>query len=288
MDHVVSVVIVNRDTRDDLVACLASLGDRQGVEVIVVDNASTDGSADAVRAHAPWARLIGNRTNRGLAAGNNQGIAASSGRVIVIANADVVFEPETITELAQTFERHPLAGMVFARLLNSDGSVQTAAGTLPTFAEAFRGRNHQAKVRRVPPDASFWWDGWAHDEEIAIGHGGEACYAVTRDLVERVGVQDERFVLDWEGIDWCARAFDAGFEIWFCPRAQVIHTGSRSIARARWHWVVSTHRGMYRYFAKGTPRSVHPFMAAAIAARAVAKGAAVLLGRGFYSRHVNR
>src|SRR5262249_12622214 len=145
----------------------------------------------------------------------------------------------------------------------------------------------RALGRRVKGDArsGFWWYGWDHDREERIGHGAEACYLVRRTAIDEVGLQDEGFHLDWEGVDWSRRVGRAGWEIWYCPQAEVVHAGGVSIRRAPYRWVVSSHRGMYRYFKKTVPYPARPLVATTIGLRAGAKllAAAVDAG-GLYDR----
>lgn len=249
----VSVVVVNWNAGDDLLACLRSLAEHPPScewDAVVVDNASTDGSAEEAGDTFPWLKLIVNETNRGLAAANNQGIAATAGDAILICNPDVVFLDGSIDALIDVLARHPRAAFAIPRLLHPDGRLQTGAGDLPTIAEALRGR---ASARARAADATsraFWWDGWAHDEERRIGHGAEAAYLVRRRALDEIGLQDEGFWLDWEGIDWAARVAAAGWEIWFTPDAEIVHTGGVSIRQATVRWVLTTHRGMARYLRK--------------------------------------
>jgi GT2 family glycosyltransferase len=251
-------------------------------EAVVVDNGSSDGSVAAVRASAPWASIIDNQVNRGLAAANNQGLRAALGDAIVICNPDVTFESGALAAMLAVLERHEKAAFVVPRLLHPDGSLATSAGDLPTLGEALRGR--QAQRRRRRPASGFWWDGWAHDEERRIGRGAEAAYLVRRRAIDDFGLQDERFVLDWEGPDWTARADDAGWEVWFCPQATVVHRGGTSIRQVPVRWIVSSHRGMYRYFAKRRPGWQRPALAALCTGRAVLKLAASAVGRANYDR----
>ena len=97
-------------------------------------------------------------------------------------------------------------------------------------------------------------------------------------------MQDERFRLDWEGIDWMARFRDAGWEVWLCPAAEVVHLGGASIRQVPFRWVVSSHRGMYRYFAKRRPAYWRPVLASLFGARAAVKLAATAAGVAMYER----
>lgn len=246
----------------------------------MVDNASSDGSVAAVQERAAWARVIANAENRGLAAGNNQGMLAARGDAILISNPDVVYRKGAITALWDLLERRPRAAFAVARLLNPDGSVQTAAGDLPSLGDALRGRQAARRVAKkgTGTTTGFWWDSWGHDDERPIGHGGEACYLVRKAAVLEIGPQDERYRLDWEGIDWSARAWDRGWEVWFCPAAEVVHAGGVSIRQDPMRWVVRSHRGMYRYFADRRPRWMRPALAIAFASRAAAKLSVAAVG----------
>lgn len=284
----VSVVIVNWNTRDELLRCIESVRAQPSVrsQVIVVDNASKDGSAEAADELEPPITLIANSGNRGLAAGNNQGIALARADAVLITNPDVIFQSESIAAMLRTMQERPRAGMVIPKLLYPDGSIQTNAGDLPSFADAYFGRRANKSPRR-DPCTGYWWDRWAHDEERPIGRGGEAAYLVRRAAIDAVGNQDERFTLDWEGIDWAARFRAAGWEIWFCPNAHVVHLGERSIVQARFRWVAESHRGMFRYFAARAPRMLRPFLALAVCLRAVVKAAALAFGVSFVN-HARR
>ena len=264
-----------------MLGCLQSLVEHPPSipwEAIVVDNGSTDCTTRSVGSRAPWVRIIANRDNRGLPAANNQGIAASTGRYVLIANPDTEFSPHAVDALIDVLDRHPRAAFAVPRLHNPDGSLQVSAGDLPTLREALLGRQHQKRHRAV--DSGFWWDGWAHDVERRIGRGHEACYLVRRAAIADIGLQDEAFRLDWEGIDWTARARSHDWEVWFTPKATVEHIGGVSIRQAPMRWMLQSHRGMYRYFAKQSSPSVRPFLAMLITVRWLLKTSAALLGVG--------
>ncbi len=278
-----TAVVVGWNSGEALLGALRSLAEHPPAvpwEAILVDNASSDGSPDRVAAELPGVRVVRNRTNRGLAAANNQGIEASTGPWVLICNPDIVVGPGAIDALLAVMDRHPRAAFVVAKLVRPDGSPQTSAGDLPTLGEALLGR--QVQQRRGASAGTgmgagdgdphgFWWDGWAHDEERRIGHGMEACFLVRRAALADIGLQDEGFPLDWEGIDWSARAAAAGWEVWFCPDAEVVHLGGVSLRQAQAAWVVRSHRGMYRYFAKRRSIAWRPLLAVAFAGRAALK-----------------
>lgn len=274
---VVSVVMVTWNSAAVLPGALDSLCDHPPAvpwEVVVVDNASSDDTLRVLGERAPWAHVVANDGNRGLAAANNQGMAAAAGAELLICNPDVLVGEGAVDALRAILAAHPRAGFAIPRLTYPDGTLQTSAGDLPTLGGALLGRQWH---RRTAADEGFWWDGWPHDQARQIGRGHEAAYLVRRALVDEVGDQDERFILDWEGIDWTERARGAGWEVWFTPDAHVVHLGGASIRQVPVRWVVRSHRGMYRYFAKRRPTAMRPLLALAFAGRAAIK----LLGMPF-------
>jgi N-acetylglucosaminyl-diphospho-decaprenol L-rhamnosyltransferase len=288
-----AVVVVNWNSGAYLARMLESLERHPPsvpAEVVVVDNASSDGSADPAASRSSSAgspvRLIRNPGNRGLAAANNQGLAATSAGRVLIANPDVELTGGAVDALMAVMARRARAAFVVPRLENPDGSPQPSAGDLPRPAEALLGRRLSRHLNRGPGPhpgpAGFWWDGWDHAEEREIGRGAEACYLVRRAAVQEVGPQDERFRLDWEGIEWTARMRGGGWQVWLAPDAVVRHAGGASISQAGLRWVVESHRGMYRYFASGMPAAARPPLALAIGARAVAKAAGAAAGLPLY------
>jgi N-acetylglucosaminyl-diphospho-decaprenol L-rhamnosyltransferase len=280
----ISVVLVTWNSAPVLAGCLDALDAHPPAgswEVIVVDNGSTDGTVDLARGHRLGVRVIANDHNRGLAAANNQGIAAGSGSFVLLANPDTMVTSGAVDALRDLLERRPNVAFAIPRLRYPDGRHQVSAGDLPNLSEALLGR--QAQGRTGEP-RGFWWEGWPHDEERRIGRGHEACYLVRRSAITEIGPQDESFVLDWEGIDWAARAADAGWEIWFTPAAEVVHLGGASIRQAPIRWIVGSHRGMYRYFAKRGGVARRPLLALLVAARGLAKAIGVIAGAATYDR----
>jgi N-acetylglucosaminyl-diphospho-decaprenol L-rhamnosyltransferase len=281
----VTAVVVTWNSQSTIARCLATLSASElsgGVRIIVVDNASGDATVAEASGAAADTVVIRNTTNVGLAAANNQGIQMATTPWVLVSNPDVIYEPTTVAELLGCGERHDRAAFVIARLTYADGSPQTSVGDLPGFAQAYLGRRASAARGAT---SGFWWDGWAHDEERAVGHGAESCYLVRRSAIDEIGMQDPKYFLDWEGIDWASRARAAGWQVWFTPRARAVHIEGVSIRQAKLRWVVRTHRGMYRYFSQRSAGWLHPLLAASIGGRAAVKLAAVALGRLLAKAH---
>jgi N-acetylglucosaminyl-diphospho-decaprenol L-rhamnosyltransferase len=266
----VAVVVVNYNAGDALAATVGSIsssGSGRLAEVIVVDNASSDGSLEALAGMA-GVRVIANDRNLGLAAANNQGIAASSTPYVLLSNPDVTYGAGTIDAVAGCFDRHPAAAIVGARLEGADGVVQTTVGDLPRLGGALFGRLAYGRS---------WWTDWPHDTERSVGHVSEACYAVRRAALEEVGPLDPAYFLSWEGADLAARVNAAGWEVWFCPEARAVHTGGVTLGRQKARWILTSHRGAYRYFRLHS-RVPRPVLAGLFSARAMLKVAWGLVG----------
>jgi hypothetical protein len=291
----VSVIIVTWNSAAVIAECIASVRRElplNKAEIVVIDNASSDETVELVRSSAPDAHVIVNEFNRGLAAANNQGMVLSGGSTFLICNPDVIFQPGSIGSMIEVLDRHDRAAWVVPRLIHEDGVLQTSVGDLPTLAETILGR--QVARRRAPGSPSgFWWDGWPHETERTVGHIFECAYVVSRRAVDEVGLQDERYVLDWEGLDWAERFHRTGWEIWFAPQSEVVHLGGTSRRQVPYRSVISQHRGMYFYFADRSPWTWKPFLAAIFSLRALLKLALTGLGVPLYSwahrdRHEHR
>jgi GT2 family glycosyltransferase len=224
-----SIVIVSYNTRALLEACLRSLRNVDlGHEVIVVDNASTDGSAAAVRAHFPEVRLIESETNRGFAGGNNLAFPHCRGRYVMLLNADTEVQPGALDALVAFLDAHPQVGAAGPRLLNPDGSLQPSGFPFPTFTTAALGlllrRQPAARRQLVPPASAGSGEGESERHDWLTG----ACLVVRREVVDQVGALDEGFFFEAEDVDWCRRIRAAGWEICLVPAARVMHVRAAS------------------------------------------------------------
>ena len=230
-----SIVIVNWNVCDLLTLCLRSLGGSSlegELEVIVVDNGSTDGSIDLVRSQFPDVRLIANTENQGFPAANNQGIEVSSGRYVLLLNPDTEVVGDALSTMVAFADRHQEIGMVGPQLLNSDGSVQSSRRRFPTLATAFFESTWLQPVapRRVleryyvldQPDDQVQDVDWIYG----------AAMMARREAIQRVGLMDESYFMYSEEMDWCRRFREAGWRVVYLPAAQVIHYGGKSSEQA--------------------------------------------------------
>lgn len=247
----VSVIIVSYNTRALLARCLASIAaePRPPDEVIVVDNASADGSADMARAEFSDARVIANSENRGFAAAANQGLRAANGDYLCLLNPDTQLFPGALDALADFLQEQPTVGLVGPTLLHSDGTYQHAAFRFPTLAMAFLDffpLHHRVSHSRLNGRYPFA----QYERPFAMDHPLGACMMARRAVCAEVGLLDERFFMYCEEIDWCRRIKQAGWEIMHVPGARVVHHGGQSTRQQAGRMFVELHRSRFRFFAK--------------------------------------
>lgn len=242
-----SIVIVNWNTETLLRDCLASIAANPpegACEVIVVDNASTDGSAAMVRDVFPEVRLLANGENVGFAGANNQGIEASSGEMILLLNADTVVRAGALETLLRFMENHPEAGAAGARLLNPDGSLQHSCSPLPTLlGEGLHLFHLDYRQRRA---MQAWDVSRPRPVDVLLG----ACMLLRRAAVEQVGLLDEGYFMYSEEVDYCRRLQDAGWTLYWAPEAEVVHYGGQSTRQAATEMFLRLYAGKLRYFRK--------------------------------------
>jgi GT2 family glycosyltransferase len=266
-----SACIVNWNTKDDLRACLRSLrtnpytGGEQ--EVVVVDNGSTDGSAEMVRAEFPEAVLVANPTNQNYARGTNQSLAAATGDLLLLLNPDVEVLPGSLDALADFLITHPDAGAVAAKLTYPDGRTQPSVRGFPeplaVLYDIF------GLARLFPRSRTFGAYRQTFFDYEATGPAPQpmaSCFLITRKAYEAVGPMDERFPLFFNDVDWCLRCRQASFGIWYTADAVVIHSGGGTTSRVRRAAVWESRRAWLRFnekhYKRTTPRPLYALVTA--------------------------
>jgi GT2 family glycosyltransferase len=230
-----SIAIVNWNTRDLLLEALASIYASRfdaALEVIVVDNASHDGSATAVTAQFPQVKFVANSENVGYAHGNNQAIKSALGTYILLLNPDVVLPPEGLERSVDFMELHPDAGALGIRQVHPDGRLQRSVRGFPTPLSVFWEltglsrlwpRSHLLGAYRMT-----WFD-YAHIAEVDQPMG--TFLLIRRQALEQIGLLDEAFPIFFNEVDWCLRCKRAGWKIYFTPDVEIVHYGGASTAQ---------------------------------------------------------
>ncbi len=263
-DMDLSVIIVSWNVADLLAACLDSIasasvtlvnpdGVRHGTgplvaEVIVVDSASQDGTADIIRERYPWARLMPQGENIGFTRGNNLGLAAARGRHMLLLNPDTVVQDDALNRLVEYLDHNPAVGMAGPRVLNTDGTTQSTRRRFPTRAIALfestwlqgyapRRLLERFYVADQPDDGTFDVD-WV-----------QGCALVARrEVYEQIGGLDAGYVMFSEELDWCRRAKDAGWRVAYVGDAVITHHGGKSTEQVEAQKHVYFQQSKLRYF----------------------------------------
>jgi hypothetical protein len=221
----VSAVVVTFDALPWIEKCLGSL---RGVETVVVDNGSSDGTVAFVRERFPEVRLIESE-NRGLGAGWNIGLRETAGAYVLLLNADAWLREEALERLCEFADTRPRAAVIGPRLLNPDGTLQRSVRGYPTL---WRLATEYLFLRKLAPGSSalnaFYGGSFDHDEvrEVEVVMG--ACMLLRREAVEQVGECDEDYFLFSEETDWCYRFREAGWEVVFFSGAECVHVRGAS------------------------------------------------------------
>ena len=231
-----AIVIVNYNTRGYLERCLATLETHRGkisTDVLVIDNASRDGShLRAVTAH-PWARLIENPRNIYLSPAWNQGIRETNAPFLLLLNPDAEWHAGTLADYVEVAREHPTAGIVGPAIRNTDGSMYPSGRPLPSVTDAL---GHAFLAPFVPGNAftrRYHMDGWDRTTERTVDWVSGACMLMPRAALDEVGLFDEGFPLYAEELDMATRLRNAGWSVLFTPKVEIVHAIGISTGTSR-------------------------------------------------------
>jgi N-acetylglucosaminyl-diphospho-decaprenol L-rhamnosyltransferase len=269
-----AVVIVNFNTGAFLERCLASLERHRGdiaLDVLVIDNASHDGSHVAAVTRHPWARLVENPVNVYLSPAWNQGIEATTAPFVLLLNPDVEWWSGTLADYLAVARSHPRAGIVGPMVRNSDGTVYESGRSFPDLVDAV-GHAFLGSVRpRNRFTRRYQMLDWDRTTEREVDWVSGCCMLVPRVAIDEVGGFDEGFPLYGEELDIATRLRTAGWSVWFTPEVEVVHEIGVSTGRSP--QMLRMHSdSIYRYYRKhraaGWRRATLPLAWAALRLRA--------------------
>lgn len=249
---VLSVVIVSWNTRQMLYECLtsahAACREVDGpTEVIVVDNASADGSPQMVQESFPGVQLIANPHNRGFAAATNQGILRSIGRHVLLLNPDTTITPGALRLLVDFSREHPDVGAVGPRLVGRRGENQVSCFPLPTLTRECWRLFHLDRIHAL---ATYPFGRWGTDTPRPVESVQGACMLIKREALQHAGLLDERFFVYTEETDLCRRLLAGGWKIFWVPRAVIVHYGAASTEQISGRMFLQLYRSKVQYFRK--------------------------------------
>ena len=250
----VSIIIVSFNARADLERCLASLHAPPPAlshEILVVDNASSDGSAEAARAW-PDVRVVESKANRGFAAANNIGIRASTGEHLLLLNSDTVVQGGAIDALHKELRQHPDAAVAGPRLVDGDGRAELSFGRMISPLNELRQKRLQKGHEQRHSALSARVDEMTRRQQWPDWVSG-ACLLVRRADAEAVGLLDERFFVYTEDVDFCAAIRARGRRILFTPAVEVVHLRGRSVAAASAETAAAYRQSRLAFYGKHHP-----------------------------------
>lgn len=267
-----SAVVVNYKALDHLLRCLASLR-AEGVEdIVVADNASGDGSEEAVRAADPDARYVQTGANLGMGAGNNRGAAHTDGTrpYLLCINPDALLQPGALQAMVAVLEARPDVGIVGPRIVDADGTLYPSVRTFPNLVDSighaflgmvWGGNPFTRRYRMLDAD---------HDRPADVDWVSGSCFLIRRTTWDAIGGFDEGYFMYAEDSDLCWRARQAGWEVAFEPAAGAVHVQGVSTDRHPYRMIAAHHRAILRFAARtttGPRRLLLPVMALALAVR---------------------
>jgi GT2 family glycosyltransferase len=263
------VCIVTRDSKEEVIDCITSLFAQSfnlDIQVVMVDNASRDHTADAISAKFPEVKLILNDENFGFARAVNQGLQVLDAQYYLLLNPDTIILDHALQKLIRFMEQNPEAGICIPKVLNSDGTLQY---------QCRRGEGRPWETfsyfiglaRLFPNDQRFTGYLLNHldNEKVSeVKAVSGSCMMIRREVVEEIGGLDERYFAYQEDADYCIQARQAGWKVFFAPLAEVIHYGGRGGSAASpyfgvYHWHLSYFLYYRKNLAKDYPFWFHPF-----------------------------
>lgn len=250
-----SIVIVNYNTKDLLLQTLDSVflsNDCLQKEVFVVDNASSDGSVEAVAEKFPTVLLMQNERNYGFSYANNVAIRQSRGRYVLLLNSDTVVQPDTFSKMVEFLDAHSEVGAAGCKVVLPNGQLDHACRR--SFPQPLNSFYRMLKLDKLFPNhpkiASYNLHYLDEDQSYEVDCLVGAFMMVRRETLEQVGLLDERFFMYGEDVDWCYRIKQAGWINWYYPETNIIHYKGASSRKKKVRMIYEFHRAMYLYYAK--------------------------------------
>jgi N-acetylglucosaminyl-diphospho-decaprenol L-rhamnosyltransferase len=246
----VGVIIVTCNSRGEIVACLDSIAPASSapISIVVVDNASHDGTPELVESAVPNVCLIRNQTNRYYAAANNQGLVHAGGQYILLLNPDVVLPAGGIDALVTVLEQDEKIAAVAPQLTAPDGRRQHSLREFPGLATLWYdllGLSFVfARSRRFGRWRMGYFDG---QTERDVPQPMASCLMIRRRVIAEIGLFDERYPMFFNDVDWCKRVWDRGWRIWYTPSVRVCHAGGASTRRRKVRMIWMSHAAYFRY-----------------------------------------
>ncbi|MCZ8512547.1 glycosyltransferase family 2 protein [Paenibacillus filicis] len=250
-----SIIIINYNTCELTLNCLKSVFESEtsySYEVILVDNASKDASIEKIPKQYPAVRFLANKDNLGYSKANNQGIMMAEGRYVLLLNSDTIIQPDSIQTMIHFMDSNPNVGAAGCKIVLPDGSLDKACRRgFPTPSASFYYASGIA--RRFPKNPRFNQYQLTHldpDQDYPVDCLVGAFMMVRKAAIDQAGLLDEEFFMYGEDIDWCYRIKQAGWDIYYYPKTQIIHYKGASSRRKPLKIIYEFHRAMFLFHRK--------------------------------------
>lgn len=254
-----SIVIVSWNTKNILAQCLNSLvpvvrrlnQDKTSLEVIVVDNGSTDGTISLLKESYEWVNLVDTGENLGFPGGNNRGFRESNGEYLLLLNPDTIIHGTVIEDLIEFLDQNPKAGAVGSMLLNLDGTLQESCYPRPTLGRELWRLFHLDRFKSIGIyDIESWDKSIPREVDVLMG----ACILARKLIIEQIGGMDEEYFMYSEEVDLCYRIQKEGWKIYYFPMSKITHLGGQSTKQVKTEMFLRLYESKLLYFSKNHGR----------------------------------
>jgi GT2 family glycosyltransferase len=250
-----SVVIVNYNVKNLLKKCLESIFKYQKdieFEVIVIDNSSKDHSQEMLQRDFPQIKLIENKRNLGFSRACNQGIKESQGGYILLLNPDTELTPGGFKKMMDFMDSKPGIGICGPKMMDQKGNIQFSCRSFPSYLTAIS--SSQSILNRIFPDNFLCQKYLLKEQDRSqiqeVDWVSGSCLLAKREMLEKVGLLDERFYMYVEDVDLCFRAKKSGFSVFYFPPVVVVHHIGKSTQKRKFTMLLEHHRSMYYFYCK--------------------------------------
>lgn len=268
----VSAVIVSYNVCDLLISCIDSLRADGVDEIVVVDNASSDGSVAAVTAHDPDVKVIALSQNLGFATAANRGVAETTTEYVAILNPDLLLDTPVCKVLMESLVRDPQLALVGPRIRTPDGALYPSVRTFPNFLDSAGHAFLHFVWPTNPFSRRYRMLDWDHEVPAAVDWVAGTFMMARRTAWDAVGGFDEGYFMYLEDVDLCRRVHEAGWSVGYEPGASVVHVIGCSTDQTPYRMIAIHHSSLWRYArqtTRGAKRLALPLVGAALVVRVV-------------------
>ena len=251
----ISIIIINYNVKEFLLNLLASIGKSVkniSTEIIIVDNASDDGSVEILREKFPNIKLIANKENVGFGVANNQALESAKGKYFLLINPDAIVKEDTLKKMLEFFDKTPQVGIAGCKVLNPDGSLKFACrrsfpGPWTSFTKIMGLSKLFPKSRLFARYNLTYLD---ENQTYEVDAISGAFMMMRKEVYEQIGGFDKQFFMYGEDLDWCWRCKESGYKVWYYPKTTIVHYKGESSRKTPFKMLKAFHDAMWIFYKK--------------------------------------